>query len=248
MSNTIRLDALLAARRLAATRTQAADLIRRGGVRVNGVALTKPGRRVPRNAALEVDDSVQPFVSRGGLKLVAALDHFAIDATDVRALDLGASTGGFTDVLLQRGAAHVTALDAGHSQLHKSLRHHPRVLNLENLNGRYLEPEDLPGTIDLIVCDVSFISLKLVLPPALELAAPGAKMIALIKPQFEAGRQWIGKGGIVRDEAVHQHVCRDITHWLAAQPGWSVQGLISSPIIRQDGNAEFLVAACKGLS
>ncbi len=247
MSDTLRLDALLAERGLAASRSQGADLIRRGLVRLGGQVVTKPGRRVARRADIAVAPEAQPYVSRGGLKLAAALDHFAFDVAGCRALDLGASTGGFTDVLLRRGAAHVTALDAGHGQLHDSLRGDARVLCLEKLNARDLEPGHLPGPVDLIVCDVSFISLKLALPPALKLAAEGAALIALIKPQFEVGRAALGKGGIVRDPALHQQTCADISAWLEGDCGWRVTGLMPSPLTGPDGNREFLIAALKEL-
>lgn len=247
MANTIRLDALLAEKGLARSRSQAADLVRRGAVTLAGEVVTRPGRKVPPEADVRVEAGAQPYVSRGGLKLAGALEHFGLDVSGRRALDLGASTGGFTDVLLRRGAAHVTALDAGHGQLHDSLRADARVTALEKLNARDLEAGHLPGPVDLIVCDVSFISLKLALPPALELAVDGALLVALIKPQFEAGREHVGKGGIVRDDAVRSQVCGDITVWLNAQTHWQVLGLAPSPVKGPDGNVEFLVAARKTL-
>lgn len=247
MSSSIRLDALMAERALVRSRSQAADLIRRGAVRAAGELVLKPGRRVRCDIELEIEASAQPYVSRGGLKLAAALDHFAIDVSGARALDLGASTGGFTDVLLRRGAVHVTALDTGHGQLHESLSADPRVLNIEKLNARHLSSAHLAGPIDLISCDVSFISVRLALPPALALAEPGARLIALIKPQFEAGREHIGKGGIVRSADVRERVCDEISLWLAAQTHWRVLGLAPSPITGPDGNVEFLVAGVKDL-
>lgn len=247
MTDPIRLDVLLAKRGLASSRSQAADLIRRGAVCAGGEKVMKPGRRVDSGISLIVEADAQPYVSRGGLKLEAALDHFAIDANGITALDLGASTGGFTDVLLKRGASHVIALDVGQGQLHRSLREDPRVTSYEKLNARDLSRRHLLRPVDLIVCDVSFISLKLALPPALSLAVSGAQLVALIKPQFEAGREHVGKGGIIQDAAVHNRVCESITGWLSIQPGWSVQSVIPSPVKGPDGNQEFLVAATKEL-
>lgn len=174
-----------------------------------------------------------------------ALDHFAIAPASGVCLDVGASTGGFTDVLLSRGATRVYAVDVGNNQLAWKLRQDPRVVVLERTNARTLNREQIPEPIDLVVADVSFISLTLVLPAALALTAPGARLVALIKPQFEAGRDQVGKGGIVRDPAVRQQVCERIENWLAAQPGWQVMGLTESPITGADGNVEFLIAARK---
>jgi 23S rRNA (cytidine1920-2'-O)/16S rRNA (cytidine1409-2'-O)-methyltransferase len=183
-------------------------------------------------------------VSRGGLKLAHALDRFAIDPLGLVALDLGASTGGFTDVLLRRGAARVVAVDVGHGQLHESLRQDERVTVFEKLNARDLTMEHVAVMPDLIVADMSFISLKVALPAALDLAAPGARLVALIKPQFEVGRERVGKGGVVRDPALHDEVCREIAAWLGAR-GWRVLGVTPSPVAGQDGNREFLIGAVR---
>jgi 23S rRNA (cytidine1920-2'-O)/16S rRNA (cytidine1409-2'-O)-methyltransferase len=182
-------------------------------------------------------------VSRGALKLVHALDQFAIDATGAAALDIGAATGGFTEVLLRRGARRVYAVDVGHGQLAWSLRTDPRVSVLERTNARQLSREQVAEPIDLVVCDASFISLRLVLPPALALTAPGARCVALIKPQFEAGRAAVGKGGVVRDPAVHEAVLAEIAAWLGGLVGWRVLGTTPSPLLGPAGNREFLIAA-----
>lgn len=243
MSRKPRLDALLVSRGLVATRSRAADLVRRGAVHVDGENITKPGKPTAPQADLKVDRSLQPYVSRAGLKLAAALDAFAIGVKGKTALDIGASTGGFTDVLLRRGAAHVFALDAGHGQLAEQLNANKRVTSLERLNARDLRRAHIPAPIDLVVCDVSFISLKKALPPALALCRRGAELVALIKPQFEAGRGNIGKGGIIRDTGLHGQICDGIRRWLEADMGWTVAGIIPSPITGADGNAEFLIAA-----
>jgi len=182
-------------------------------------------------------------VSRGGVKLAAALDHFRFDPADRVCLDIGASTGGFTDVLLRRGAAKVYAVDVGHGQLDWRLRQDPRVVVRERCNARHLTSAEIAESPSLIVCDASFIGLETVLPAALALAAPGASLVALIKPQFEVGKGRVGKGGVVRDPALHEEVCARIAAWLAAQPGWSVRGIAESPIRGPEGNIEFLIAA-----
>ncbi len=239
----MRLDSLLVARGLVPTRSKAADLIRRGAVQVAGQVVTKPGKATADDSPLDVNTGAQPYVSRGGLKLAAALDYFAIDVEGMRALDIGASTGGFTDVLLRRGAGRVFALDAGHGQLHAAIADDDRVTSLERLNVRDLEYHHIRSPVDIVVCDVSFISLKKALPPALALCRPGAWLTALIKPQFEAGPENVGKGGIVRDPALRDAVCEEIRRWLEEETGWEVKGLIASPISGADGNAEFLIAA-----
>ncbi len=243
MRSRARLDSLLVARGLVPTRSKAADLIRRGAVQVAGRVVTKPGKPIASEARLDVNMEAQPYVSRGGLKLAAALDHFKIDVEGMCALDIGASTGGFTDVLLRRGAGHVFALDAGHGQLHKAIAGDDRVILLERLNVRDLERRHIPDPVDIVVCDVSFIGLKKALPPALALCRPGAWLAALIKPQFEAGPENVGKGGIIRDPALRDAVCREIHRWLEDEMGWDVKGLIASPISGADGNTEFLIAA-----
>ena len=207
--------------------------------------LDKPGHRVAADIALEVRGRDHPWVSRGGVKLAHALAHFGIAPEGVVALDIGASTGGFTDVLLAHGAARVYAVDVGRGQLAWKLRQDPRVVVLEGVNARRLDREQVPEPVDLIVCDASFIGLATLLPAALALAASGATVVALIKPQFEAGREQVGKGGIVRDPAVRDQVVARIRAWLAALPGWRVLGTTESPITGAGGNVEYLIAARK---
>ncbi len=241
-----RLDDLLVARGLFASRSRAADAVRRGTVGVDGVVVSKPGQSVPADATIAVDDPARGYVSRAALKLIAGLDRFGFDVREAEALDVGASTGGFTQVLLERGAAHVTALDVGHGQLHAGLAADPRVTCIEGLNARDLTEAELGGRVpDLVVCDVSFISLKLALPPALALAAPGARAVLLVKPQFEAGREAIGKGGLLRDAADAEKVAGDLRLWLDGMPGWRALGICPSPIEGGDGNREFLLAGVK---
>ncbi len=241
-----RLDQLLVERGLAENRTRAQALVMAGLVFSNGKRLDKPGHQIADDSELDVRGKDHPWVGRGGLKLDHALGHFGLDVTGETALDLGASTGGFTDVLLARGAAHVYAVDVGHGQLAWKLREDNRVTVLEKTNARDLDNTLIPEPVDVITADLSFISLKTALPAALTLAAPGALLAALIKPQFEAGREQVGKGGIVSDPAVHATVCRDIESWLSAQPGWRVLGITESPVTGADGNKEFLIAAKKG--
>jgi len=184
-----------------------------------------------------------PWVSRGGVKLVHALDHFGIAVEGKIALDIGASTGGFTDVLLARDARRVYAVDVGHGQLAWKLRQDPRVVVRERVNARHLTRSDIPEPVDLVTCDASFIGLNLVLPAPLALAAERAQLVALVKPQFEAGRTQVAKGGVVRDPEIHREVCERTAAWVAAQPGWSVVGTVESPILGPDGNREFLLYA-----
>jgi 23S rRNA (cytidine1920-2'-O)/16S rRNA (cytidine1409-2'-O)-methyltransferase len=238
-----RLDLLLVERGLAESRAKAQAMCLAGQVWSGDRRLDKPGQMLPLEVPLECRGKPHPFVSRGGVKLAHGLDRFGIDPSGVVALDIGASTGGFTDVLLQRGAKRVYAVDVGQGQLDWRLRQDPRVVTRERCNARYLTAAEIAEPIDLIVCDASFISLKTVLPAALELAAPGAALVALIKPQFEVGKGRVGKGGIVRDAALHAEVCADIAAWLGARPGWSVEGIIESPLRGADGNVEFLIAA-----
>ncbi len=238
-----RADQALVDRGLADSRTRAQALILAGIVYCGDRRVAKPGDPIADPTALTVRGRDHPWVSRGGLKLVAALDAFAIDPTGRVALDIGASTGGFTDVLLARGAGRVHAVDVGHGQLAWSLRQDPRVVVHERANARHLTPERIGEPVGLIVCDVSFIGLATVLPAPLALASPTADLVALIKPQFEAGPAEVGKGGIVRDPAVHTAVCDRVTAWLGAQPGWTVRGVIPSPIEGATGNREFLIAA-----
>lgn len=246
ISARLRLDQLLVERNLIATRSRARDAIARGTVQVDGRTVTKPGQAVSRDAAITVDDPASAYVSRGALKLLAGLDHFGLDVKGRTALDIGASTGGFSQVLLERGASHVIAIDVGHEQLHQRLRDDRRVTNFEGVNARGLEHTHLDGRdIDCVVSDVSFISLKLALPPALALAQPGAICILLVKPQFEAGREAIGKGGLLRNPADGERVADDLKDWLDEQPGWRALGLCPSPIEGSDGNIEYLLSGKK---
>jgi 23S rRNA (cytidine1920-2'-O)/16S rRNA (cytidine1409-2'-O)-methyltransferase len=237
-----RLDEALVARGLYSTRSRARDAIKRGTVTVDGITVTKPAQPVSEDAVIAIADDARAYVSRAALKLKHALDHFALSPKGRNCLDIGASTGGFSEILLERGAAHVTAVDVGHDQFAPSLRHDRRVTLWEGLNARELAPEHVKAPLDFIVCDVSFISLKLALPRALELAAPGAKLIALIKPQFEAGPKALSRDGVVRSETLHRKICDDIASWLQARR-WSVIGLTASPLEGGSGNKEFLVAA-----
>lgn len=239
----IRLDQLLVDRGLVESRTRAQALVMAGKVYSETRRLDKAGQKLPSDTPLEVKGQDHPWVSRGGLKLAKGLDHFHVDPAGLTCLDVGASTGGFTDVLLQNGAAKVYAVDVGYGQLAHKLRVDPRVVVLERLNARQLTADHIPETVDLIVCDASFIGLRTVLPAALALAKPGGRLIALIKPQFEVGRERVGKGGVVRDPALHAEVCETIRGWLDGLDGWHVLGVIESPITGPEGNIEFLVGA-----
>lgn len=239
----IRLDQLLIERGLFASRTRARAAIADGLVLVDGRPALKPSQSVDAHAALDVDPRASLYVSRAAQKLAHALASFAIDPAGLECLDVGASTGGFTQVLLERGAKHITAVDVGHAQLAAKIAADPRVTSIEGLNAKDLDAAHVTGPIDLIVCDVSFISLKKALPAALALAGPGAHLVALIKPQFEVGRGRLGKGGIVKEPALHAEVCEAISEWLAGLPGWHVIGIADSPIKGGDGNIEFLIAA-----
>ncbi len=236
-----RADVALVERGLVESRARAQALILAGLVFCGQRRITKAGEAVPAGAPLEVRGRDHPWVSRGGLKLVAGLDHFAIDPAGLVCLDVGASTGGFTDVLISRGAARVYAVDVGHGQLAWRLRQDQRVVVLERTNARALRPEHIPEPVDIIVCDASFIGLGVVLPAALDLAASGAWLVALIKPQFEVGRGEVGKGGVVRDPTLHRAVCDRVSQWLAARSGWRVLGITESPITGPEGNHEFLI-------
>jgi 23S rRNA (cytidine1920-2'-O)/16S rRNA (cytidine1409-2'-O)-methyltransferase len=233
-----RLDKLLVERGLAETRAKAQALILAGQVFNEGQRLDKAGQLVALNAPLAVKQTM-PFVGRGGLKLAAALDHFQIEAAGKICLDIGASTGGFTDCLLQRGASRVVAMDVGHGQLDWKLRQDPRVEVRENINARYLTPEDFGERFDLVVMDVSFISLTKILPVVPPLVQPSAVAITLIKPQFEVGRDEVGKGGIVRDAAAQQRVVEEVVRF-AESIGLHARGVMDSPILGADGNREFL--------
>jgi 23S rRNA (cytidine1920-2'-O)/16S rRNA (cytidine1409-2'-O)-methyltransferase len=231
-------------RGLAESRTRAQALIMAGGVFSGERKLAKPGEMLAEDAPLEVRGKDHPWVSRGGIKLDHGLTHFGFDVTGAVALDVGSSTGGFTDVLLSRGAAKVYAVDVGTNQLAWKLRQDPRVIVHEQTNARHLTSEQVPEPIDIVVCDASFISLAKVLEAPLKLAKPGAKLVALIKPQFEAGREEVGKGGVVRDPAVHERVCAEAAAWVESQ-GWTVLGVTESPITGPEGNVEFLLGAEK---
>jgi 23S rRNA (cytidine1920-2'-O)/16S rRNA (cytidine1409-2'-O)-methyltransferase len=242
MAAKTRLDVALVERGLAESRAAAQRLIMAGLVFSKDKRLDKAGQGVAADVALEVRGQPHPYVSRGGLKLEKALDHFALPVAGRIALDVGSSTGGFTDCLLQRGAAKVYAVDVGTNQLAWKLRSDPRVLSMEKTNIRDVGRAQIPEPIELIVCDASFVGLRIVLPPALALAAPGAHLAALIKPQFEVGKGRVGKGGIVREPELHQEVVETISSWLAEQPGWQVLGVTESPITGAEGNKEFLIA------
>ncbi len=242
MAAKTRLDVALVERGLAETRAAAQRLVMAGLVFSGERRLEKAGQGIGPDTALEVRGQPHPYVSRGGLKLEKALDHFAIPVAGRLALDVGSSTGGFTDCLLQRGAAKVYAVDVGTNQLAWKLRSDSRVVSLEKTNMREVTVVLIPEPVELIVCDASFIGLRTVLPAALALAAPGAHLVALIKPQFEVGKGRVGKGGIVREPALHKEVCATITDWLADQPGWRVLGVTESPITGAEGNKEFLIA------
>lgn len=225
------------------SRTQAQALIRAGKVFAGEQRVDKPGTPISIELALEVRGKEHPWVSRGGMKLDHALTHFDIDVTGATALDIGASTGGFTDVLLTRGAATVYAVDVGYGQLNWKLRSDARVVVLERQNARQLTEEHIPEPVDIIVCDASFIGLEKVLATPLTFAAPGAHLAALIKPQFEVGKGEVGKGGIVRDPEQHSAVCAKIESWVSGMAGWQVLGIDRSPITGAEGNIEFLIVA-----
>ncbi len=234
----LRLDVLLVARGLAESREKAQALVMAGSVTAAGQKATKPGQTVAPDTLLEVAGR-PPFVSRGGVKLAAALDHFGIDVTGVVCLDIGASTGGFTDCLLQRGALRVHAIDVGTNQLDWRIRNDPRVKSREQVNARELTFGDIGELVDLMVCDVSFISVTLILPAVVPLLKPTGRCIILVKPQFEAGRGQVGKGGIVRDPEIHEQACQKVEDALRSF-GFQT-ALIPSPILGTEGNREFLL-------
>ncbi|MDP2119765.1 MAG: TlyA family RNA methyltransferase [Hoeflea sp.] len=241
-----RLDQILVRLGLYESRSRARDAIARGAVEVDGRRATKPGALVAMSASIVLSDPARDYVSRAALKLKAGLAAFGFDPAGRIGLDIGASTGGFTQVLLEAGARQVIAVDVGHDQLHPSLAADPRVRNLEGLNARDLTGDNLQGReIGAVVSDVSFISLKLALPPALALASPGAFAVLLVKPQFEAGRAAIGKGGLLKDPAQGPVIAAELAAWLGRQPGWRAMGLIPSPIEGSDGNHEFLIGGVK---
>ncbi len=238
-----RLDLLLVERGLAESRTRAQALVLAGKVYAGDRRLDKAGLQIAADTALAVRAKDHPWVSRGGVKLAHGLDHFALDPAGKVALDIGASTGGFTDVLVSRGVRRVYAVDVGHGQLDWRLRNDHRVQVLERTNARHLSADQVPEPVQLVVCDASFIGLATILPASLALAAPGAELLALIKPQFEVGAGQVGKGGVVREPALHREVCERIADWLARRPGWAVLGVTESPIKGPRGNLEFLIAA-----
>ena len=239
-----RVDQLLVSRGLAESRSRAQALIMAGAVFSGEKRIAKAGDMVADEAPLEVRGKDHPWVSRGGIKLDHGLEHFGFDVTSAVALDIGSSTGGFTDVLLSRGAAKVYAVDVGTNQLAWKLRQDPRVSVHEQTNARNLTNEIIPEPVDIIVCDASFIGMAKVLEAPLKLARPGAALLALVKPQFEAGRGEIGKGGVVRDPEVHHRVCGEAAAWVETQ-GWRVLGVVESPITGPEGNKEFLLGAVK---
>ncbi|MBF0888565.1 MULTISPECIES: TlyA family RNA methyltransferase [Gluconobacter] len=240
-----RADQLLVDRGLVESRTRAQALIMAGLVYTSDRRIAKAGDQLPEDAPLALKGQDHPWVSRGGLKLIHAIEHFGLAPKGRIAIDVGASTGGFTDVLLTHGAEKVYAVDVGHGQLAWKIRSDERVVVMEKTNARALTVEQIPEPAGIVVCDASFIGLRTVLPAALELTTPDAWAVALIKPQFEAGRGEVGAKGVVRDPAVHERVCEEIREWFTALPGWNVLGIEASPITGPEGNREFLIAARK---
>lgn len=241
MAAKIRADVALVDRGLVESRAKAQALIMAGVVFSGETKITKAGHQIKEDQALEVRGKDHGWVSRGGLKLEKGLKEFGVDPAGMTAIDVGASTGGFTDVLLTGGAVKVFAVDVGRGQLAWKLRNDDRVVVLEKTNARYLTEREIPESVDIVVCDASFISLKTVLPAAMGFVRPGGQLIALIKPQFEVGKDNVGKGGVVRDPALHAAVCDDMTDWLNSLDGWSAAGLTESPIKGPEGNIEFLL-------
>jgi 23S rRNA (cytidine1920-2'-O)/16S rRNA (cytidine1409-2'-O)-methyltransferase len=240
-----RVDQLLVERGLAESRARAQALVMAGLVFAGEVKIDKPGHQIAEDAGLDVRGRDHPWVSRGGIKLAHAIEHFGLSPEGAVAMDIGSSTGGFTDVLLTHGAAHVFCVDSGTNQLAWKLREDPRVTVLEQLSARLLTPEHIDRPCNWVVCDASFISLAKVLEVPLRLAGPQCQLVALIKPQFEVGREEVGKGGVVRDPALHQRVCEEVRGWVEGL-GWEVQGITESPITGPQGNVEFLIAARRG--
>ncbi|WP_210417650.1 TlyA family RNA methyltransferase [Novosphingobium sp. EMRT-2] len=238
----MRVDQLLVERGLVESRARAQALILAGLVYAGEAKIAKAGQTVPADIALDVRGRDHPWVSRGGIKLAHAIAHFALDPRGVTAMDIGSSTGGFTDVLLQNGADHVFAVDSGTNQLAWKLRQDPRVTVLEQTSARVLTPAHIDRPASWVVCDASFIALRKVLEVPLALAARPTRLVALIKPQFEVGRAEVGKGGVVRDPALHARVCAEVRAWLEGE-GWEVDGIVESPITGPEGNVEFLIAA-----
>ena len=243
----VRLDQLMVDRGFAGSRTRAQALVMSGVVFTGERRLDKPGHQFMTDLALDIRGKDHPWVSRGGLKLAHGLQHFAFNPKGAVAIDVGASTGGFTDVLLTQGAAKVYAVDVGYGQLDSKLRADDRVVVLERINARSLTHDQVPDPVEFIVCDASFIGLRTVLPAAVALTRAEAFLIALIKPQFEVGKDQVGKKGVVRDPALHSEVCETISAWLDALDGWSVLGITESPITGPEGNKEFLIGARKAM-
>ena len=237
-----RADQMLVDRGLVESRTRAQALIMAGLVFAGTRKVDKPGQTLADDVVLDVRGRDHPWVSRGGIKLAHGLAHFGWTVTDAVAIDVGSSTGGFTDVLLSNGVARVYAVDSGTNQLAWKLRQDPRVIVHEQTSARILTDAHIPEPVDLIVCDASFIGLAKVLERPIGFARPGARLLALVKPQFEAGREEVGKGGVIRDPAVHARVCGEVAAWLEAR-GWQVEGVVESPITGPEGNIEFLIAA-----
>jgi 23S rRNA (cytidine1920-2'-O)/16S rRNA (cytidine1409-2'-O)-methyltransferase len=240
-----RIDQLLVTRGLAESRARAQALVMAGLVFVRDRKIDKSGQQVSEDEDISVKGRDHPWVSRGGIKLAHALDHFGLDPAGAVAMDIGSSTGGFTDVLLKRGAEHVFAVDSGTNQLAWKLRQDPRVTVREQTSARTLTPELIDRPCDWVVCDASFIGLSKVLERPLALAARDCRLVALIKPQFEVGRGEVGKGGVVRDPALHARVCAEARQWLEST-GWVVDGIVESPITGPEGNVEFLISAHRG--
>jgi 23S rRNA (cytidine1920-2'-O)/16S rRNA (cytidine1409-2'-O)-methyltransferase len=241
----VRVDQLLVERGLAESRTRAQALVLAGTVFSGETRIAKSGQTLLADAPLEVRGRDHPWVSRGGIKLAHGIEHFGLDPAGVTAMDVGSSTGGFTDVLLSKGAVHIFAVDSGTNQLAWKLRQDPRVTVLEQTSARLLTPALIDRPCSWVVCDASFISLAKVLEVPLKLAAPRCRLVALIKPQFEVGRGEVGKGGVVRDPALHARVCDEVRAWLEGE-GWQVQGIVESPIKGPEGNVEFLISAQRG--
>ncbi len=241
----LRLDQLLVDRGLVESRTRAQAMIMAGNVYSDTKRMDKAGQKVAEDIPIELKGQDHPWVSRGGLKLVKGLDEFSVDVTGFIGIDVGSSTGGFTDVLLTRGAEKVYSVDVGHGQLAWKLRSDERVIVMERTNARHLTEEDIPDAIDIVVCDASFIGLQTVLPAAMDRVKAGGYLMALIKPQFEVGKGRVGKGGVVREPELHQEVCDKIEGWLTDLPDWTVKGITESPIKGPEGNIEFLICAQK---
>ena len=244
MAKTLRADQMLVDRGLVESRARGQALILAGLVFSETRKIAKAGQMLPIDAPIELKGRDHPWVSRGGVKLAHGLAHFGWDVTGAVAIDVGSSTGGFTDVLLTGGAARVYAVDSGTNQLAWKLRQDDRVIVMEKTNARHLTPEQIQESIDIVVCDASFIALAKVLDSAIDFVRPGGRLLALVKPQFEAGREEIGKGGVVRDPEVHERVCAAAAAWIAGR-GWTVAGIVTSPITGPEGNVEFLLGAVK---